>query len=429
MLNGLCGPTTWMRARIWLLVCIAFVPGGCSARSDSTIRLVANSSESDHVEPSVAVHPDGSIHVAWMECFSFEHRRILYACSRDGSAPFSPPRVMGGSKTAEAAWDPSITVDRDGVVYLAWVEGELSRPMAQNVKLSVSHDGGQSWKEAQVVATPTGRSRRVDRPWICANGDGQILLTWVDIDCRFSGTRLFYRSSRDAGITFSDPVLIAQSEGSIVPGGMVSHGLTVVIGYGEILPENGRRVTLSVSRDGGKTFSMYACPGESGEIADAHPTDVPGPTPDAGVWPSVALSGNNVYMAWVFKKDAVAQVKLARFSILESKYVAIRELEFSKNDHVFFPTLVVDDVGTLHLAYLGGQSRAYDAYHTSSNDGGASFGPPRLLSSVPFRYASRHPGDFISIAWRQGVLAIAWPKFDGEGGGLNLSLSGDYKRR
>jgi hypothetical protein len=84
---------------------------------------------------SLAIAPDGTIHVAWRgidrNSPSGEQRDITFASSRDGGLTFTTPR-----RVHEDAWHfngcphagPSLAVESDGVLHAAWFTGGGEAP-------------------------------------------------------------------------------------------------------------------------------------------------------------------------------------------------------------------------------------------------------------------------------------------------------------
>lgn len=93
----------------------------------------------------LATGPDGSVYVVWRKIFDGEVRDIAIARSTDGARSFSTPApvhrdgwVFSGCPHA----GPTIAVDDDGGVHVAWYTG---RDGAQGTYYAASRDGGRSF--------------------------------------------------------------------------------------------------------------------------------------------------------------------------------------------------------------------------------------------------------------------------------------------
>jgi hypothetical protein len=114
-----------------------------------------------------------------------------------GDAAFTPHKIA--DSTMFAHW-PAIAVDKGDNVYAVWDDNPVSKtekdtcgsakPLANNIKLSISRDFGKTWSTPITVAhSGTGR---VFWPWIAAGDAGKISVIWyqsskvVDADCEDS---------------------------------------------------------------------------------------------------------------------------------------------------------------------------------------------------------------------------------------------------
>jgi hypothetical protein len=111
-----------------------------------------------------------------------------------GAAQFTPHKI---ADTTEFGHWPAIAIDSADNVYAVWDDNPVdstqqdacsnAKPLANNIKMAVSHDFGQTWSAPITVAhTDSGR---VFWPWIVAGDPGKVSVVWyqaskvVDIDC------------------------------------------------------------------------------------------------------------------------------------------------------------------------------------------------------------------------------------------------------
>lgn len=126
----------------------------------------------------LALDSRGTVFAAWTEY----EGPLRFARSTDGGQSFSSPVRVGGTQEHPAR-GPSLTVSREGTIYLAWTVGE--DPEA-DIRFTRSTDRGQSFHDDQLVFDSEGHS---DAPSLTITGDGTVHLVYAE-----SPTGLFQRS-------------------------------------------------------------------------------------------------------------------------------------------------------------------------------------------------------------------------------------------
>lgn len=115
----------------------------------------------------LAVGPEGTIYVAWTEY----EGRLWLARSTDDGASFSDPVHVTG-KNSVPARGPTLAVDQAGTVHLAWAVGEDS---AADVRYTRSDGTGMSLAPPRTVAPSEGHS---DAPSLAVERDGTVHLAY-----------------------------------------------------------------------------------------------------------------------------------------------------------------------------------------------------------------------------------------------------------
>ena len=110
----------------------------------------------------------GGIHVAWTEY----EGALWYSRSTDGGQTFAEPTHVAGTGRVPAR-GPSLAVEGDEVVHLAWTVGE---DPAANVRLVRSTDGGITFGSPTVVGESDGHA---DAPKLAVDGKGTIHLVYA----------------------------------------------------------------------------------------------------------------------------------------------------------------------------------------------------------------------------------------------------------
>lgn len=126
------------------------------ARIDDGIQRTASLGDPSRYDdaPVLAVGRDGVVHLAWTqgEGKPLQRQRVLYARSRDGGRTFDTPRAVidAPSPYVSAAY-ASMAVDAAGRVVIV---GELLANLAQRPRalaITTSADGGETFARAEVV--------------------------------------------------------------------------------------------------------------------------------------------------------------------------------------------------------------------------------------------------------------------------------------
>lgn len=95
-------------------------------------------------EPNLAVGPDGRVYMTWLE--PIDSAFALRFSSFDGRA-WSAPRTIRSGRDFFVNWAdfPSIAVLDDGRLAAHWLQRTGRATYAYGVRVSQSHDGGQTW--------------------------------------------------------------------------------------------------------------------------------------------------------------------------------------------------------------------------------------------------------------------------------------------
>jgi hypothetical protein len=199
----------------------------------------------------LAIGPDGTLYAAWTEY----EGALWLARSTDGGASFSAPLHLAGDD-ARPTRAPSLAVDGEGNVHLAWIGGEAP---AADIHLTHSLDGGQTFAEPRVAIASGGHT---DAPKIAVDGEGRLHLTYgKSPGGLFDRYHVRYTRSHDGGQTFEAPSDISgphaeQFASAAFPSLGVDDAGRVHIVW-ELFPRDFRPHGLGMasSSDGGETFA------------------------------------------------------------------------------------------------------------------------------------------------------------------------------
>ena len=201
----------------------------------------------------LAMGPNGMLYAAWTE---YEGALWLVR-SADGGDSFSQPLRIAGGEGARPARGPSLAIDADNAVYVAWAVGE---DRAADIHFAKSDNAGQSFGTPRIVFKSGGHC---DAPKIAVDGEGVVHLVYAESPAgpfvryhiRYArsndGARSFEKSREISG-PLSDkyassyfPSLSADGEGNLYV-------------LWELFPERGSRTRglgFTISRDAGRTFA------------------------------------------------------------------------------------------------------------------------------------------------------------------------------
>ena len=160
--------------------------------------------------PSLAVDGQGDVYLAWT-VGEDKAGNLRFAKSTDQGRSFGEPRIVGAGKGHTDA--PKLAVDRQGTVHLVYAES-LGGPFERYViQYTRSHDRGDSFAAPKAIARPhTEQFASVHFPALSVDGQDNLYIIWELFPRRGSSSQgLGFTVSRDAGRTFAPPVVVPGS--------------------------------------------------------------------------------------------------------------------------------------------------------------------------------------------------------------------------
>ncbi|HSL72366.1 MAG TPA: hypothetical protein VK864_19110, partial [Longimicrobiales bacterium] len=96
-------------------------------------------------EPNLAVGPDGTVHVSWIEQQSDKAHALKFTTVRNGR--LSPARTIAAGPLWFVNWAdfPMLTVLRGGEIAAHWLQRSGPGKYSYDVKIAVSRDHGATW--------------------------------------------------------------------------------------------------------------------------------------------------------------------------------------------------------------------------------------------------------------------------------------------
>lgn len=174
---------------------------------DRNVKVTDEFGSAGQLYPSMAVSPDGMIHIAW-----HDHRKgnadIFFARSTDGGESFSRNLKVSDDETETHQFSPSLAVDRKGHIYIAW--HDLRNNSQPDIYFGKSVDGGQSFGPNVQVSDDSSGAFQF-HPSIAVTASGTIGVVWEDK--RHGNFDIFFSTSHDGGKTFTKNVRLDNDSG------------------------------------------------------------------------------------------------------------------------------------------------------------------------------------------------------------------------
>jgi hypothetical protein len=159
--------------------------------------------------PSLAVDGQGDVYLAWT-VGEDQAGDLRFAKSTDQGRSFGEPRRVGVGQGHTDA--PKLAVDRRGTVHLVYAESPTGPFERYVIQYTRSHDRGDSFEAPKAIARPhTEQFASVHFPALSVDGQDNLYIIWELFPRRGSFSQgLGFTVSSDAGRTFAPP--------SVVPG-------------------------------------------------------------------------------------------------------------------------------------------------------------------------------------------------------------------
>lgn len=298
-----------------------------------------------------------------------DHRSVVFNVSRDnGKTWLDLPIILKSKESDSEGFDkPKVHFDNSKNVYVTWLE---EGDGTEDVYMSISHDGGKTFGGANVIAK--GEIQYDD---VLFDND-KVYLVYAE-----EHEEIKLISSNDKGITWSDPVTIAEYEHYE----KVEGGQFVIKHNGE----KGVRVNSDPQAliSDGKLFITFAGQAENKDLSQIY-----------------FISGD---------------LQTMQFS-------EPRALDGNSAGDKFMPALCKDNNGTIYVLYYSSQNDPgnlmTEAYLASTKDLGNSFSFTNLSTEsfdpLDIVVDGSYMGDYISLAVNRDRLVAVWT--DGRQGSLDL---------
>lgn len=207
----------------------------------------------DNGSLDLAAGPEGTLFAAWTEYDGV----LWFSRSTDGGDSFSAPMRIRDVDGAGPARGPSLAVDSESNVFLAWTVGEDA---SADVRVARSEDAGRSFGAPRIVAESRGHS---DAPKVVVDRHRTVHLVYAESpEGMFDQYELRYSRSNDGARTFDKARVISDMMGesyqsSHYPTASVDGAGNLYVLW-ELFPNKkgrSRGLGFTVSIDAGRTFA------------------------------------------------------------------------------------------------------------------------------------------------------------------------------
>ena len=398
--------------------------------------IIDISSPARFSEPGIAVNPNNPNQVvAVYQGGNAVQGGSTAAYSTDAGRTF---KIAEGTQPVgwRVAGDVSTTFDNRGhafLCYLAFDRLGTTSYWAHNagrngIFVRRSSDGGKTWDSNAIAVKsfPTGQESGIqfeDEPRIFADNEpksphsGSLYVGWIE--WQIDQSVMLFSRSLDDGQTWSSPIRISTHAG--LPrddNGSLGGFVQAVAPDGEIYAiwNDGNRITLTQSRDGGKSFSR------SRPIIETAPPyfgEIPGVSrvegfPQIAVDPRPGKRGGNVYVAWSDYSNGDVDVFIASSSNHGRKWskpVRVNDDPLHDGKDQFYQWMTVDPV--TGVVYVQFYDRREDPANRKtlftlarSADGGRTF-TNYAWTNTPFESQGAFLGDYTwMVAYNNRVFGV-----------------------
>ncbi len=185
-----------------------------------------------------AVSSDGDLFIVWRNYNS--GGQILFDKSTDGGLTFGTDKIVSNSPNS---WFPHMAVDLSGspfhnFIYVVWND---LRNGDDDVFLSISSNGGDSWSSAQRINNdPIGNGKDQYWPTIAISELGEIVILFYDTRNTPNNNIIeaYIARSTDGGATFTNELVSTQPSPTSIPNNDVRFGDYIHVDFygGNIVP-------------------------------------------------------------------------------------------------------------------------------------------------------------------------------------------------
>ncbi|MFC1594114.1 hypothetical protein ACFL38_02180 [Candidatus Omnitrophota bacterium] len=375
MIAGLC---------LWASTIYAEIVFGPNVRVDDT-----SSSTSTQGSPSLALDASGNIYVAWSDNRNGNYD-IYFSKSTDGGLTFEPDVRVDDTETSSSSQSgPSLAVDYNGHIYIAWQD---DRNGNLDIYCSRSSDEGVTF-EADVRVDDTGTSTsEQQRPSLAVDAAGNVYVVWVD---GREWLNIFSAKSTDGGATFETNVKVntagpVTTQPLTTPSIAVGANGFVCSTWNDSQGGGGSAIHFAKSLDGGSSFEL----------------NVYVPTGGWAGASKVAVDDASGIIYVIADSVSGDTIVLCRSTDGGLSFEPSVQIDDDPSSSPGSPSVALDSNGFLYVAWSDNRNGTSEVYFDISTDQGATFNTDIYVPDTP---AGTHESKTPSLAVDAGGnVYIAW---------------------
>ena len=351
---------------------IAYMPRTCSSTDSPSFsgNVLVNSPDIQGLSPEIVLGNDGIIHVVWAT--GGEDGDIYFAKSLDGGQSFCCQEKVSDDTVNATQTYASIALGPEGSVHVAWndyrndqdgrfvPDGGIDGINDADIYYSKSEDGGNTFSQNVKVNDDIENSQYTHHHrFISVDYGGKVHVVWSDE--RNGRADVYYANSTDGGLTFNPNLKVSDGNVSAaVPSLAVDSAGTIFVVWRDSRNATaGERIFLSRSYDGGESF-------EKSQMIDDSPTTLMQDDPE------IAVVGDIVGVVWFESLSVKAYLSVS--SDGGSTFSGPkRPSESEPSVPEWEPSISINNSRYIAVTWRDRRTSDYDIYFSGSHDLGQTF--------------------------------------------------------
>lgn len=354
------------------------------------------------VGPSVKVDEQGIVHLAWMEERG-DARSILFARSPQAGQPVGPAVVVNRPQESPYWRQEAPALDTSGdTIFISWAmthpRATPEKPFSSELRLSRSVDGGRTF-EPSVLINDDDSVANHSFDGLHAAPDGHVYLSWIDPRDGKKDPATYAAYSADGGKTITKNVKIDEDT-CVCCRTSIARGPdgTLYVAWRKILNGDVRETVVARSTDGGHTWSQPVIVGHDEWRYQGCPHRPASIEVDAR---------NRVYVVWYTEgNDETPAIYLAYSDDGARTFSTKRQLNRSKGTFPDHPHMAVDPAGRVVVVWEEQSPVRREVVMSCSLDRGDTFSTPQKLNEKKGQApsVSINAGGLVAMAWTEHAM-------------------------
>ncbi len=344
--------------------------------------------------PSLAIDAEGNVYLAYVA-----KGNIQLSVSTDQGKTFAAAVVAldaHGRDPAIQNRGPRVAVDRQKRVYVSapLCLAAPNAPVVNDLYFSVSTDRGKTFGKLNLINDAPGSA--AESVHVTAAGAGELHVAWLD-QAKGKPLSLCYAKFSEAGKRNGKTSTVAVAVCEHCPPGLVVDVKGVPYVAWRDLAKPSRMAQLTTSNDFGKSFGAITPLGSVDSGLDA--------CPDEGVVLAASADGKSIAAAWMDRRDLERDANVYWTWGAPGKLSKDTDCHDDRRFLQRRPTLVFDGDGTLWCAWEDGRLSTQRVFFTNN----------QKPANVPLGDAKEGSGAFPALAAGGGLFGIAYEWGEGIG--------------